>query len=134
MSLFEDFASTINSADFGYYLKMGGLGDDRMGIEHSWKHGLDLKRLSNLLDTVTVLAYHSDSTVVRDDINVIQAFFDCFVRTEILAGHPIIHDRNSLQSQIEAPVDAGVDELSFYGYGVLLERNLSWIDEILDTI
>lgn len=134
MTLFEDFASVIDPADFGYYLKMGGLGDNRMGIEHSWKHGLDLQRLSSLVDTATVLAYHSDPTVVRDDINETAAFFDGTVRAGILAGHPIIHDRRSLRSQIEAAVDAGADELSFYGYGVLPERNLSWIGEILDTI
>ena len=132
LSLFEDFDSIIDPADFGYYLKMGGLGDDRMGIEHSWKHGLDLGRLSDLLDTVTVLAYHQDPTVVRDDVNVTRTFFDDTVRAGILAGSPITHDRAALRSQVEAAVDA--DELSFYGYGVLPDRNLSWINHVLSTI
>jgi hypothetical protein len=134
LSLFEDFDSIIDPADFGYYLKMGGLGDDRMGIEHSWKHGLDLGGLSDLLDTVTVLAYHRDPTVVRDDVNVTRTFFDDTVRAGILAGSPITHDRAALRSQVEAAVDAGADELSFYGYGVLPDRNLSWIDDVLSAI
>ena len=33
-----------------------------------------------------------------------------------------------------AAVDAGADELSFYGYGVLPDRNLSWIDDVLSAI
>jgi hypothetical protein len=134
LSLFEDFDSIIDPADFGYYLKMGGLGDDRMGIEHSWKHGLDLGGLSELLDTITVLAYHQDPTVVRDDVNVTRTFFDDTVRAGILAGSPITHDRAALRSQVEAAVDADADELSFYGYGVLPDRNLSWIDDVLSTI
>ena len=134
LSLFEDFDAITDPADFSYYLKMGGLGDDRMGIEHSWKHGLDLQGMSELLDSVTVLAYYEDPTVVRDDVNVTRTFFDRPVRAGILAGDPIVNDRATLRAQVEAAVDAGADELSFYGYGVLPDRNLAWVSDVLEEV
>ncbi|WP_283402404.1 hypothetical protein [Halorubrum sp. DM2] len=134
LTLFEDFSSIIDPLDFGYYFKMGGLGDDRMGIEHSWKHGLDLYGLSAVLDSATVLAYHQNPSVVRDDVNATRTFFDEPVRAGILAGDPIVHDQDGLRAQVQAAVDAGANELSFYGYGVIPDRNLSWIGDVLNTV
>lgn len=76
VDLFGDFAERIAPASFGYYLKMGGLGDDRMGVEHSWKHGLDLQALGNVFDYATVLAYHANPTVVRDDVRTAETLLD----------------------------------------------------------
>ena len=132
--LLEDFADEIAPAAFTYYLKMGGLGDDRMGIEHSWKHGLDLDSLSGIVDDVTVLAYHEDPTVVRDDVRATRTMLDVPVTAGILAGHPILDSKARLRSQVEAAVDAGADRLSFYGYGVIPERNLEWIGDVLETV
>lgn len=133
-SLFETFADLTSPADFGYYLKMGGLGDDRMGVEHSWKHGLDLDAMSSPLDYATVLAYHSDPTVVRDDVATAQSLTDVPTHAGILAGHPIVETRDELRDQVTAAVDAGAEGLSFYGYGVVPERNLEWIEEVLETV
>lgn len=132
--LFGDFEDAIGDADFGYYFKMGGLGDDRMGVEHSWKHGLDLGGVSRHLDEATVLAYHSDPAVVRDDVRTTRSLLDASVRAGVLAGDPIVRSRADLREQVAAAVDAGADSLSFYGYGVLSDRNLSWIGDVLSEL
>ncbi len=132
--LFESFANTIAPEPFTYYLKMGGLGDDRMSVEHSWKHGLDLERLSEFVNDVTVLAYHSDPTVVRDDVRTTDSLVDAPVTAGILAGHPIVDSYDQLESQVSAAVSAGASELSFYGYGVVPERNLEWIGTALESV
>lgn len=134
VDLFGDFADRISPASFGYYLKMGGLGDDRMGVEHSWKHGLDLRALGDVFDYATVLAYHSDPTVVRDDVRTARTLLDARIDAGILAGHPIVDSREHLRSLVEAAVDAGAEDFSFYGYGVLPDRNLDWIGDALDAI
>ncbi|WP_207589918.1 hypothetical protein [Halomontanus rarus] len=131
--LFDDFDEQMGSTPFGYYLKMGGLGDDRMGVEHSWKHGLDLDALSEPLDYVTVLAYHSDPTVVRDDVRTARSLIDVPVNVGLLAGHPIVDSRAALVAQAEAAAEAGAEKLSFYGYGVVPERNLEWIRAAIDA-
>ncbi|WP_225333584.1 hypothetical protein [Halomicrobium urmianum] len=133
-ALYDDLSDVVSPSDFGYYFKMGGLGDDRMGVEHSWKHGIDLSSLGDLIDEATVLAYHRDPTVVRDDVNATRTLLDAPVRAGILAGHPIVHDRETLLAQTRAAVDAGADALSFYGYGVVPERNLDWIGDALAAI
>ena len=133
-SLFAEFDSVTNSTDFGYYFKMGGLGDERMGVEHSWKHGLDLNRITEHIDEATVLAYHPDETVVRDDVHTTDTLLDVPVRAGILAGHPIIQSRSALVSQVQAAESAGADSLAFYGYGVLPERNLDWISDALSMV
>jgi len=133
-TLFESFADRLGSTDFGYYLKMGGLGDERMGVEHSWKHGLDLDALASPLDHVTVLAYHSDPNVVRDDVATTRSLVDTTAYAGILAGHPIVDSRRQLETQVAAAVDAGAEGVSFYGYGVLPERNLDWIGAALDGV
>jgi len=132
--LFESFADEIAPADFTYYLKMGGLGDDRMGVEHSWKHGLDLTALSEVADDVTVLAYHEDPAVVRDDVRATKELLDVPVTAGILAGHPILDTKDRLADQVDAALEAGADRLSFYGYGVLPERNLEWIGDVLESV
>lgn len=132
--LFGSFDDVLGDTDFGYYFKMGGLGDDRMGVEHSWKHGLDLAGMSQYMDEATVLAYHSDPTVVRDDVHTTRSLVDAPVRAGILAGDPIVHSRAQLREQVDAAVDAGADSLSFYGYGVIPERNLDWIGDVLATL
>jgi hypothetical protein len=132
--LFADFDDALGDTNFGYYFKMGGLGDDRMGVEHSWKHGLDLSGISRHLDEATVLAYHSDPTVVRDDVATTRSLLDAPVRAGVLAGHPIVRSRAQLREQVEAAVDAGTDSLAFYGYGVLPDRNLEWIGDVLSTL
>jgi hypothetical protein len=132
--LFGDFDDVLGDTDFGYYFKMGGLGDDRMGVEHSWKHGLDLAGMSQYMDEATVLAYHSDPKVIRNDVETTRSLVDASVRAGILAGDPIVHSRARLEEQVHAAVDAGADSLSFYGYGVLPERNLEWISDVLATL
>jgi hypothetical protein len=134
MALFGDFSAAVSPAQFAYYLKMGGLGDDRMGVEHSWKHGLDLGALGDVLDYATVLAYHSDPAVVRDDVAAAGTLLDAPVHAGILAGHPIVDSGESLSALVRAAVDAGARRLSFYGYGVLPDRNLDWIGTALDQV
>jgi hypothetical protein len=130
----DDVSEEVSPADLGYYLKMGGLGDDRMGVEHSWKHGLDLRALGDVLDYATVLAYHSDPTVVRDDVATARTLLDAPVEAGILAGYPLVESRDRLCSLASAAADAGAEKLSFYGYGVLPERNLDWIGAALDRV
>jgi len=132
--LFDAFADAVAPADFGYYLKMGGLGDERMGVEHSWKHGIDLGSLGATVDEATVLAYHEDPAMVRGDVATTETLVGGPVRAGLLAGHPIVHDRDRLRRQVLAAVDAGASSLSFYGYGVVPERNIDWIADALAAV
>lgn len=129
--LFERFADATGDAEFVYYLKYGGLGDDRMGVEHSWKHGIDLGALSAAADAVTVLAYHPDPAVVEHDVVNARTLTDTRVEAGLLAGHPVVRDEATLRSQVERLADLGVGRVSFYGYGVVRERNLEWIGRAL---
>ncbi|WP_459191131.1 hypothetical protein [Halosimplex sp. J119] len=132
-ALFDDYAAATGSTPFGYYLKYGGFNDERMDVEHSWKHGLDLGQLSDPVDQFTVLAYDSDPEAVRSDVRAARTLTgdDVAIHAGIHAGHPVVHDYETLESLVGAAVDAGAERLSFYGYGVLPNRNLDWIGRAL---
>jgi hypothetical protein len=58
---------------------------------------------------------------------------DIPVHAGLLPGHPAVHDRQTTVDIVDGLVEAGVERLSFYNYGLLPERNLDWIADALES-
>lgn len=123
-SLYEELQRGV-TADLGSYVGM-------MGVENSWMHGLDLEAHGEHLDYYTVMAYEPSVEEAVDDYTAtVERSPNAGVDAGLLPGHPIVTDGETVASQVDELVEAGVDRISFYNYGLLPERNLAWIADAI---
>ena len=119
--LYEDLDSTVNE-ELGCYVGM-------RGVDRSWMHGLDLDRLSESLDYYTVMAYKPTAkAAVADYEQTRNLSSGTPVHAGLLPAHPIVDEKETVVEQVDRLVEVGVDQISFYNYGLLPERNLDWVE------
>jgi hypothetical protein len=123
-SVFEDLRDAVSDAELGYYV---GFFD----VDQAWMHGADLDALGQPVDYYTVTAYESSRREAVDKYRTAAEVSDIPVHAGVLPGHPAVHDRQTTTDIVDGLVEAGVDRLSFYNYGLLPERNLDWIANAL---
>lgn len=119
--LYQEIADTVTNCELGTYIGM-------LNVEDSWKHGLDLSSLADPLDYATVIAYENDARAMTEQIRTARSLTDVDLHVGILPAHPHIYDETTVQNLVAAAVKEGVDRISFYNYGLLPSRNLSWIE------
>lgn len=114
-------------ADLGGFIGM-------LGVDNSWMHGMNLERLRDHVDFFTVMSYRED---VSDAVSAYEAASERTsptpVRAGVLPGHPLIHDSETVEEHVAGLKAAGPDEITFYNYGLLPERNLEWIRNAIDA-
>lgn len=125
-SVYVDLRDAVGDADLGYYV---GFFD----VERTWMHGVDLVSLGAHVDYFTVMAYES----TRDEaVEQYRTATDLAPNTPIhagvLPGHPAICDESTVAEIVEGLAEADAPRISFYNYGLLPERNLSWIASALE--
>ena len=118
--LFETIQGEID-ADLGYYV---GLFDP----ERSWMHGADLDALAPHVDYFLLTAYESSRAAVLTDLETVRSQTTAPVHVGVLPGHPAVTDGETLAYIVAGLAAADVERVSFYNYGLLPERALSWVE------
>lgn len=125
-SVYQDLRDAVNDAELGYYI---GFFD----VEQMWMHGADLNALGAYVDYFTVMAYESTRNEAVEQYRAATDLApDVSMHAGVLPGHPSIHDGSTVAEIVEGLAEAGAPRISFYNYGLLPERNLSWIASALE--
>ncbi|WP_227380533.1 hypothetical protein [Haladaptatus halobius] len=125
-SVFRLLESAVTDAELGYYVGF-------FGVERSWMHGADLDALADFVDYYTVVAYESSrDTAVEQYQTATDLAGGASIHAGVLPGHPAVHDEETNSEIVRGLADAGAPRLSFYNYGLLPERNLTWIANALE--
>lgn len=126
-----DFYAEITegvTADLGYYVGL-------LDVEESWIHGTDLSAMADYLDYYTVIAYEPSRDEAVGNLEAAAAITDDIpLHAGVLPGHPAVYDEQTVCEIVEGIADFGADRISFYNYGLLPKRNLSWIKNAIDSI
>lgn len=127
----EEFYQELNSAvdtNLGGFIGM-------LGVDNSWMHGMNLERLREHVDFFTVMSYTEEASDAIDTYEAAAQVTDPTpVRAGVLPGHPLIYDGNTVEDHVAGLKAAGPDEITFYNYGLLPERNLDWIGQAIDAV
>ncbi|MDR9381481.1 MAG: hypothetical protein RI560_07400 [Natronomonas sp.] len=127
----EEFYQELNEtvdADLGSFIGM-------LGVDTSWMHGMNLERLREHVDFFTVMSYREEAADAVEAYETAAARTDPTpVRAGVLPGHPLIHDGDSVEAHVAELKAAGPDEITFYNYGLLPERNLDWIGKAIAAL
>lgn len=123
-TVFERLDDAVGGADLGYYV-------GQLGVEDSWKFGVDFDRLDGSLDYYTALAYESTPEAAADCVRTAKSLTDTPVHAGLMPAHPVLTDGETLAGVVDGVVDAGAERVSFYNYGLLPERNLGWVGDAL---
>jgi hypothetical protein len=124
-TLFEDLSAVIDGADLGYYI-------GQLGIEDSWKMGVDFGRIDDSVEYYTALAYESSPETAAGTVRTANALTDVPVHAGLLPAHPALTNGETLADVVDAVAEAGADRIQFYNYGLLPERNLEWVGAATD--
>lgn len=125
-SVYADLRSAASNTKVGYYV---GFFD----VEQTWLHGADLDALANHVDYYSVMAYESSrDEAVSTYRSATQNTPDVPIHAGVLPGHPAVHDSKTTAEIVKGLVDAGAPRISFYNYGLLPERNLTWIESAIE--
>lgn len=126
-SLHKKLISTTD-ADLGSFIGM-------KGVDNSWMHGLDLETLQHTMDYFTLMDYTPDVDKAVDTYQMTTNQIDSApIRPGILPGHPIVNTEEEVKNQVHALHDAGAEEITIYNYGLLPEKNLSWIGQAIESV
>jgi hypothetical protein len=124
---YRDLDATVD-ADLGGFIGM-------LGVENSWMHGMNLERLREHVDFFTVMSYREKAA------DAVEAYETAVSRTDptpvragVLPGHPLIHDGVTVENHVSELAAAGPEEITFYNYGLLPERNLDWIRKAIAAV
>jgi len=101
----------------------------------NWLEGMDLAALATLADWIEVPFYEPDADAVSSDA------WDCLrrvgspakVRAILRPGPPDLGDGAQIATAISHLAQLGVQELSFYNYGLLRPARLQALGEILNA-
>ncbi|RDZ34051.1 MULTISPECIES: hypothetical protein [unclassified Haloferax] len=122
-TLYADLSAASRSTPLGYYV-----GAPEPGRE--WMVGADLDQLSEHVDYFCLPAYESSREAVMNAYRSVDAVTDDVpLHVGLLPGHPAIHDGDTLVDIVDSLRAVDVPRVSFYNYGLLPERSLSWIRE-----
>lgn len=121
---YRDLNSTVD-ADLGGFVGM-------LGVDTSWMHGMNLESLREHVDFFTVMSYREEAEDAIDAYETAAQRTDPTpVRAGVLPGHPLIHDGDTVAEHVSGLKAADPDEITFYNYGLLPERNLNWIEQAI---
>jgi hypothetical protein len=100
-----------------------------------WPCGIDLRAPENGLQAVDVAHYSADCAGVENTINGLKAELPANVRVYAVVrpGHPDCEGAEQLAAKIAALRRSGVEQISFYNYGLMRECEFEWIAQALDT-
>lgn len=126
-ALYEEFASETD-VNIGGFIGM-------KGIDNSWMHGLDLETLQGTVDYFTIMDYlPSTEEVIETYEHSTDRITETPVRAGILPGHPIVDTKEAVTDQIVALSETDTEEVTIYNYGLLPERNLSWVKDGIEQV
>ncbi len=129
--LLPEFYATITEgidAELGYYLGL-------LDVADNWVHGTDLDAMAEFLDYMTVITYESNREDAVEALETAETMVDDTpLHAGVLPGHPVVHDEETVVDIVAGLDEFGVNRVSFYNYGLLPERNLSWIQAAIDQV
>lgn len=123
----EDANTVVSGSELGHYI-------GNIGVEDTWKQGIDLELLSDSLDFFTALAYEPDVKSTLDCVTTATELTSIPVHAGILPGHPHITAESTLVEIVTRLSELGIERVSFYNYGLLPKRNLNWIESAVAAV
>jgi hypothetical protein len=127
----EEFYRELNETvdtDMGGFIGM-------LDVGTSWMHGINLERLREHVDFFSVMSYREEAADAVETYETAAIQTDpTLVRAGVLPGHPLIHDGDNFEAHVAELKARGLEEITFYNYGLLRERNLDWIGEAVAAV
>jgi hypothetical protein len=118
--LFNRLSETVGSTELGYYIGL-------LDVERSWMHGADLEALADPLSYYTVIAYESSREDTLEQLRAAERYTSKIPHhVGIMPSYPAINDEETLTDVVAGLVEAEVERISFYNYGLMPERSLDW--------
>lgn len=96
-----------------------------------WLEGGDLRALARAADGLEVPFYEPSAERVAADAHDVIARAGAIPRAILRPGHPDCEGAGDLAAKVAALRAQGVDDVSFYNYGLLRPHNFAWIAHAL---
>ena len=94
-----------------------------------WGAGIDAGRMAAAADLVEILAYVDTPEKVTQRLHALRPTVPDMSRLVVglQAYYPCAVDAGGLAAQVEAARREGVEQLSYYNYGIMPRPNLEWL-------
>lgn len=126
-SLYETLAESVRSSTrLGCYV-------GPRPVEYSWHHGLDLAAIAEHLDFIVFLTDADTREDVENRLTTAASMTDASLHAGVTPSHPVITSEKRVIDVVEGLREAGAERVSFYNYGLLPERNLTWVASAIEA-
>lgn len=102
-------------------------------VQYSWHHGLDLEAIAEHLDYIVVLTDENTRDDVENRLNRAASVADVQLHAGVTPSYPILNNEETVIDVVEGLREAGAERVCFYNYGLLPERNLTWIASAIEA-
>lgn len=98
--------------------------------------GMDLRALARVTDGLELPIYQPSSDAAADDLAYVQGVVDDSARLSVILrpGHPDMTSEGQLADTLRRLVSSGVDDFSFYNFGLLPAASIEWVSRVLGDL
>lgn len=102
-------------------------------LKDGWLGGCDLAALGKACDGAILCAYDMQAEAVRDLLAAGRAILgpEKFLGTGYRLFYPEMSSAEVLASKVQAALEAGIDGINFYNYGLVPAARLDWVGQAL---
>lgn len=105
-------------------------------IKDAWLGGVDLDAVAKLCDGAILCCYDMTPETVGEVIRTGRAILgpEKFLGLGLRVFYPEVDGPAILAARVKNAVDAGVDGVNFYNYGLIPAKRLDWVGEAVAAV
>lgn len=105
-------------------------------LKDAWLGGVDLDAVGKLCDGAILCCYNMTPEAVGDVIRIGRAILgpEKFLGLGLRVFYPEVDGPEILTARVKNAVEAGVDGVNFYNYGLIPAKRLDWVGETVAAI